>query len=116
MNTRRLYHSSKRRREVYLKKMSFLAATFGLVLCFSSIAGSRLADAHDDSQSSTDVQKYFKSIEIQSGDTLWDIASEYTNGDQQSIRGYVGELMKINNLATDQIQEGQHLTVVYYGN
>ena len=53
---------------------------------------------------------------VQSGDTLWDIASEYTNGDQQSIRGYVGELMKINNLATDQIQEGQHLTVVYYGN
>ena len=105
MNTRRLYHSSKRRREVYLKKMSFLAATFVLVLCFSIIAGSRLADAHDDSQSSTDVQKYFKSIEIQSGDTLWDIASEYTNGDQQSIRGYVGELMKINNLATDQIQE-----------
>ena len=38
MNTRRLYHSSKRRREVYLKKMSFLAATFVLVLCFSIIA------------------------------------------------------------------------------
>lgn len=115
MNTRRLHHSCKRRREVYLKKMSFFAATFVLILCFSIIAGSRLADAHDDSRGAGNGQKYFKSIEIQSGDTLWDIASEYTNGDNQQIRQYVGELMKINGLATDAIQEGQHLTVVYYG-
>ena len=71
MNTRRLHHSCKRRREVYLKKMSFFAATFVLILCFSIIAGSRLADAHDDSRGAGNGQKYFKSIEIQSGDTLW---------------------------------------------
>lgn len=116
MNTKRLYHSRKRRREVYLKKLSFLAVTFLLVFCFSIIMGKRLVDAHDDSQVSVQDQKFYKSIEIQSGDTLWDIAAEYTGGNPQEISRYVGELMKINGLATDQIQEGKYLTVVYYGN
>lgn len=117
MNTRRLHHScKKRRREVYLKKLSFVVATFILVFCFSIITGKRLVDAHDDSRSGADNQRFYKSIEIQSGDTLWDIASEYTNGTSQDIGRYVGELMKINGLATDQIQEGKYLTVVYYTN
>lgn len=116
MDTRRLHHSCKRRREVYLKKLSFIAITFILVFCFSIITGKCLVDAHDDSQSCADEQRFYKSIEIQSGDTLWNIASEYTNGTSQEINRYVGTLMKINGLATDQIQEGQYLTVVYYAN
>lgn len=116
MNTRRLHHSCKRRREVYLKKLSFMFVTLILVLCFSIIAGKRLVDAHDDSQNIVNDQRFYKSIEIQSGDTLWGIASEYTDGTPREISRYVGTLMKINGLATDQIQEGQYLMVVYYGN
>lgn len=116
MNTRRLYHSSKRRREVYLKKLSFLVSTLLLVFCFSIVTGKRLVDAHDDSASPRAEEQFYKSIEIQSGDTLWDIASEYTDGTSQEISRYVGKLMKINGLATDQIQEGRYLTVVYYDN
>lgn len=110
------YHSCKRRREVYLKKLAFFVVTAVLVICFSIAAGKRLVDAHDDSQISANDQRYYKSIEIQSGDTLWDIAAEYTSGNPQEISRYVGTLMKINGLATDQIQEGQYLTVVYYRN
>lgn len=113
MNTRRLHHQRKRMRQVYLKKMAFCFATLVFVLCFSILAGSRMADAHDDSQNT--LNKYYKSIEVESGDTLWDIASEYTGtDDQETIRSYVGEIMKINGMAADSIQEGEYLTVVYY--
>ena len=54
-------------------------------------------------------------IEVESGDTLWDIASEYAETDnQETIRSYVGEIMKINGMAADSIQAGEYLTVVYY--
>ena len=113
MNTRRLHHQRKRKRQVYLKKMFFCAATFVFVLCLSVLAGSRMADAHVDSQNT--LKKYYKSIEVESGDTLWDIASEYAGTDnQEKIRSYVGEIMKINGMTADTIQSGEYLTVVYY--
>ena len=55
----------------------------------------------------------YKSITIESGDTLWSIAKEYCPNyvDKQE---YVKILMNVNNLSTDVIQQGEHLVVVYY--
>lgn len=60
------------------------------------------------------TQKLYKSIQINSGDTLWSIAKEYTDQNYQSVEEYMDELVKINHLSTDLIVEGQYLTVVYY--
>ena len=58
--------------------------------------------------------KYYKSVQIKSGDTLWSIAKEYKTGSYESTADYVKEIMSINGLSSDNIQDSQYLTVVYY--
>ena len=59
--------------------------------------------------------KYYTSIEIQSGDTLWGIASEIAAAYDLDTRTCVRELMLMNNLKNDTIHAGNYLTVFYYG-
>lgn len=59
-------------------------------------------------------QKYYKSVSIQDGDTLWEIASQNMSDEYASVESYVEELKKVNDLASDQISIGQYLTVPYY--
>ena len=59
--------------------------------------------------------KYFRSIEISSGDTLWSIAED--NMDARYYRhtaDYVAEVKRMNSLDTDQIIAGSYLIIPYY--
>ena len=58
--------------------------------------------------------RYYKSVEIQEGDSLWSLAKEYREGGSLSAKEYVEELKKMNNLREDTIHTGQYLTVVYF--
>ena len=58
------------------------------------------------------LETYYKSIEIEKGDSLWDIAQEY-KADNESTASYIKALMSLNNLTSDTIHEGQHLVVAY---
>ena len=59
--------------------------------------------------------KYFRSIEISSGDTLWSIAED--NMDARYYKhtaDYVAEVKRMNSLDTDQIIAGSYLIIPYY--
>lgn len=58
--------------------------------------------------------KYYTSIEIRSGDTLWSIASEIAEAYDLDTRACVKELKFMNNLKDDTIHAGNYLTVFYY--
>lgn len=60
------------------------------------------------------LTKYFKTITIEQGDTLWSLAEEYKSGDSRSTREYVKELRRMNDLHSDQINAGQKLVVAYF--
>lgn len=57
---------------------------------------------------------YYKSVQIQEGDSLWEIAGQYKEGSSMSTREYMNRLRQMNNLKQDTIHAGQYLTVVYY--
>jgi LysM repeat protein len=57
---------------------------------------------------------YYKSVQIEDGDSLWKIADRYKEGSRLSTRAYVKELKQINGLKQDTIHAGQYLTVVYF--
>ncbi len=59
-------------------------------------------------------QKYFKSIEIEAGDTLWSIAEEYMSYEYDCTMDYVRELKSMNGLVSDDITEGNSLVIAYY--
>lgn len=59
--------------------------------------------------------KYYKSIIIESGDTLWDLAKEYGSPEYYDSRQeYIDEVMRMNNLADEQITTGQYIIIPYF--
>lgn len=70
------------------------------------------AFANDNAQPA--AYKYYTSIEVESGDTLWSIATRYADEEYVSIEDYISELKYMNNMNSDTIIEGHYLTVAYY--
>ena len=60
------------------------------------------------------TNKYYKTICVEEGDTLWDIAGEYVNGTGVSRQEYIDEVCRLNGLDADEIQAGEYIVVAYY--
>jgi cell division protein YceG involved in septum cleavage len=56
---------------------------------------------------------YYKSIKIEKGDTLWDIANENLPEKYSSTEEYVKVLKEINGLSSDKIYSGENLMIMY---
>ena len=98
----------RRRRQAAKRNMIILLATVLLITVGSVIFGSTFSSAKNNEE----YEVYYKSIEIQKGDSLWGISEEYKSEDV-STSEYIKELMDLNNLTSDTIHEGQHLVVAY---
>lgn len=109
---RRSYSTIKRVRTLYVEKLIFFVAAMIIAIVLSIIAGRKFVSAHDDRKNEPVNFTYYRSIEVQEGDTLWDIASAYADKDT-SVKEYVKELKEINHLDNDFIREGSYLTVAY---
>jgi len=95
--------------------IKFVATLFivSVVTCVLIFTNKNVSSA-DESANGIILNKYYKTITIQSGDTLWDIAKEYKAGNYQTTKEYVNELKEMNNLNTDNITSGQKLVVAYF--
>ena len=91
--------------------IAVVIAIFVFILCSS--AGSLWISSHGNRAEEPVNFKYYKSIVIETGDTLWDIAETYMPEDYDSIADYVCALKEMNNLDSDEIHEGQNLMVAY---
>lgn len=58
--------------------------------------------------------KYYKSIQISKGDTLWSIAKEHMDEHYTNTIEYIQEIKKMNSLKTDNIVSGNHIIIPYY--
>lgn len=58
--------------------------------------------------------KYYTSIEIEDGDTLWAIANTYMTDEYKDANEYIDEVKSINNISADYITEGCYIVVPYY--
>ncbi len=58
--------------------------------------------------------KYFKSIYIAQGDTLWSIAEENMDEHYSSQKEYISEVKRMNSLTSDHIECGNYLIVPYF--
>ena len=60
------------------------------------------------------VCKYYKSVMVQNGDTLWKLAGEYSMPERESKEQFVNEVMKINHMSEDTLYSGAYIIVPYY--
>ena len=103
----------KKRRQILKRRIFILFATLFIITIGSVVCGSIFSAAKDPA---TDIPqyKYYKSITIEQGDSLWSIAEEYCTNAYEDNHEYVNELIQLNGLTSETIHEGQHLVVAYY--
>lgn len=89
----------KKRRTMQLKVVAFVFIVTSLMLIVTVYAKSMKPKS----------QVAYKTVVVEQGDTLWDLAKEYFP--DMEIRRAVYELKKINNLKDGTIYEGQSLVV-----
>lgn len=58
--------------------------------------------------------KYYTSIRIEAGDTLWSLADAYADENFKSKEAFIKEVVRTNHLLDDSICEGDYLIVPYY--
>ena len=62
-----------------------------------------------------DMYKYYANVEIQDGDTLWDLAGDYMDAAQYEDRmDYINEVMTINGMHDTCLIEGRKIILPYY--
>lgn len=105
-------HTNKRVKQIKRRKQKskILIALTSLLMVFiiSMSINPELALA-----SGPDMNPHYISIEIEAGETLWNIAERY-KAEEQSIVSYIAELKQINDFGANAISEGDYLVIVDY--
>ena len=81
-----------------IRKNVFLLLTLALILCLGTFAMG--------AQKGRETKTYYESVEIQRGDTIWDIAKEYKAEGQK-----VDAICEVNGLKTANIRTGENIIV-----
>lgn len=103
----------KRRRHERNRKNGRTRAICLLLALFISVGVFRTVIAVKGNQGRNTRYKYYTSITIQEGDSLWSIAQKYCETTKE-LPDYVEELKEINGLSEETIHSGNHLVVYYY--
>ena len=80
-----------------IRKNVFLLLTLALILCLGA-------------QKGRETKTYYESVEIQRGDTIWDIAKEY-KAEGQKTEQMVDAICEVNGLKTANIRTGENIIV-----
>ena len=99
----------RRNVKVFLVLPILLVVLAGTIYC-----GGVLSNAHGNLEEEPVGFKYYKSIEIKQGDTLWGIAQKYMTDEYNSLQEYIEEIKELNGLTSDNLKESKHLLVAYY--
>lgn len=116
MNKReaRIYDNKMRRIHERRRNVILLITTICLVILLSVTINGFLSKAKSKTE---DIQyKYYKSIIVNSGDTLWTIANEYKGTGYKSADEYIIEVKQMNGLKDDSITAGNYLIIPYFSN
>ena len=103
---------NRRRRNRQLKQRLLISAfivTLFVILAFFLYSTKSMASNEEP------LFKYYKSVQIQSGDTLYDLSAEYVNPAMNDVDSFIEEVRYINNLEEDSyLYEGNYIIVPYY--
>lgn len=101
-------------REATVQKVTI---STGLFIMAAAISGCILfGSIRTQAASAGTPYKYYTSIQVQKGDTLWNIANEYISAEYVCIDDYIQEVCEINHITEGEIHSGQYLTIPYYSN
>ena len=104
----------RRKQQSLHQRIAVMVLTICIILCGVLIGSGIMAAGKSKASEENASFKYYTSIEIEQGDTLWSIASEYMSAEYDSIQDYIEEVKELNQLGPDDIHAGQYLMIPYY--
>ncbi len=111
----RNYKRKVRRQREIRNKIIYTVLTLGIVLVAVLSLHSITSQAQDENVEVT--YKYFTNMEVEQGDSLWNIAQENIDYNfYDSIQEYVDEVIDMNNLSDETIVAGQSIVIPYFSN
>lgn len=110
----RVNNSLNRREEIVRHQKRVLGITLVILVSLGIILGTGIKAFADSKNKMPSQYKYYTSIQVQPGDTLWDIAGEYTLGTDITKEEYIQEICEMNQMNQDEIYSGDYIVVSYY--
>lgn len=108
--TKRQYIRMQRQKAARRKRnFCCIALLFSLVLMLFGTTHITSAGTPETSRN-----KYFTSIQVDEGTSLWEIAQEYMTEEYDSPGEYIKEVKAINHMKNDVIYGGSYLCIPYY--
>ena len=104
----------RKREAVVRTQRGIIAVVIIIIVSLGILLGtgiSALASAKADPAA---YNKYYKSVRVEAGDTLWTIADEYIMDLNIDKTEYITEICELNHIDGDNIQAGEYIVVSYY--
>lgn len=112
----RIRHRRKLQRIRKIKRFCMISVITIFLVTVCALSVNAFKSIAQDNDAIT-TYKYFTSVVIEHGDTLYSLANEHTEGFDVDINNYIEEVMHINHIDdASSIQSGQYLIVPYYSN
>ena len=103
-----------KREAVVRRQKGLLAIVVIIVIALGILLGTSMNALASSGKDVASYHKYYTSIRIESGDTLWTIADEYVEGFNLSKSDYIAEVCELNGISEDNIHAGDYIVVPYF--
>jgi len=108
-------NESLRKREVVVRRQKKALAIVILVfISLGILLGTSINALASSKADVASYNKYYKSVRIEAGDTLWTIADEYIADLNIDKQEYIAEICSLNDICEDEIHAGDYVVVAYY--
>ena len=109
---KRAYRRELRRRRERRRKIFNVAMAVVVAICLVLIGSLAYGSIHSEANSGL---KYFDTVTISYGDTLWELSDQYIDYDHYKDKNaYIREVCRINHIYEDKLVPGEILFFPYY--
>ncbi len=112
--SKRANESLKKREVVVRRQRSVLAVAIFIVISLGILLGTSMNAMASSKADIASYNKYYATVRVESGDTLWDMADEYIEGFNISKTEYIAEVCQLNGICEDDICAGEYVVMPYY--
>ena len=103
---------ARRAQKVQMEKR--LIVVIGIIVISLGILLGSSISAFASAREKARIHKYYTSIQLRQGDSLWELAGDYASTDQ-SEQEFIDEVCEVNGISESNIlHSGQYVVVPYY--
>lgn len=102
-------YGSRKKKKYYPKRIAAAALIIGFLIILVTAEPANADGTYEGAR-----YKYYTSVYVEQGDSLWSIAEEHWTKEYSDICVYIQEIKQLNQITSDTIQSGTYLCIPYY--